>query len=225
MIFEKSLLKHDDKVWIDNRESQERINQVRKFFGKDNTIVAQLETGDYVYNDEVCIEHKKASDLISSIMNKRIFKQVSRMRRDYNHHCILVEGNPVEYIIKSQIQPHKHFSFSVEQWNGTYISLEMVTKVLFANNLNHAVRLMNLFFKKSTDGKDRHYQYLEKYEDPITTFLSSIQGINYKTGKLVKESLHLDNLEDLLGLNQKNLTNINGIGLKTADKILGAIGK
>jgi ERCC4-type nuclease len=223
MIFDKPFMEPNAKILIDNRESQERIQKVREFFGYHQTEVTQVLVGDYIYNNEVVVEYKTASDMVHSIMTNRIFKQVSRMRRDFEHHCLLVEGNLVEYIIETQIKKQIPLFFRVEQWNGFYTSAMQVMKILFANNLNHAIRLMNLFFKKTTDNKERHYNYLEKYDDVVITFLSSIQGVSYNTGKLVKDSLELESLNDLLELNEEKLTSIKGIGHKTSDKILGAI--
>jgi ERCC4-type nuclease len=217
----------DGKIRIDNREGK-RKQKVIDFFGSENCVVEQLTTGDYIYDDKVCIEYKNVkTDLFSSITNKRLFRQVSRMIQEFPIHYILIQGKPIEHVIKMQMKKKKNpginWDFTVKQWNGAYTSLCQVTQVVFANNLTHAILLMNLLFKKSTDNKNRVYNYMEKFQNPAVTYLSCINGIGQSKSELICESLELQTLNDLLSLNNEDLLNVKGIGKKTVDKILGAI--
>ncbi|MDR1018644.1 MAG: hypothetical protein LBM02_08095 [Lachnospiraceae bacterium] len=230
MIFDKSLITNG-KVLIDTREGK-RKDKAIKFFGSENCEVRHLETGDFILNvdgeNKVGIEVKQVkTDLFSSLDNKRLFRQVSRMITEFPIHYVLIIGNPVEHIVKMQIKkkkyPYMDWNYSVNKWNGAYTSLCQVTQVVFANNPKHAIRLMNLLFKKSTDGKNRVYNYLEKFNNPAVTYLSCINGIGQNKSELICEELHLETLKDLLCLNGDDLTSINGIGHKTAVKIMEAL--
>jgi len=221
MICNRACLNPDADLKVDSREPKWRINPVIDFFGSQNVVVGLLETGDYIYKDLVCVEYKTASDMVSSIIDKRIFNQVKRMRTEFPYHYVLVEGNMVETIVK--LQQELGVKFSVVTWDGVYSSLNQVTDFIFANNIKHACHLMKLHFTKCLDGKNRDYTYLEKYNNPAITYLSCINGVGYNTAEIVANKLEIKSLNDLLTLNQENLTTIKGIGVKTADKILGAI--
>lgn len=227
MIFDKPFINPNSKIFIDNREGK-RKQQVIDFFGSQHCQVCQLRTGDYVFDDKVCIEFKKVeTDLFSSILNKRLFRQVSRMVREFPIHYVLIQGDPIEHIVKMQMLKKKHpqikWNYNVKKWNGAYTSLMQVTSVVFAKNLKHAIHLMNLMFAKSTDGKNRVYNYMDKYDNPCVTYLSCIQGIGEKKAETIADCLGLNTLQDLLCLDNDSLISVDGIGNKTADKILGAI--
>ena len=50
-----------------------------------------------------------------------------------------------------------------------------------------------------------------------------IYGINYKKAQLITDTYQLESLNDLMKLDETMLTNIEGIGKKTAENIIGAI--
>lgn len=221
------------RVYIDNRE-RGRIGRTIKYFGEENTEIQQLKTGDFQYskdrnNDiDVAVEFKTAPDMISSIIDKRVFRQVKRMRTEFPNHRVLVLGNPVNHIDimqkKAKSEKWFNFDFTLDQWFGAYTSLEQVTKVEFANNFRQCLQLMDLTFKKCTDEKNRSYLYNEKpSENTVVNYLSNVQGIGLKTAELVCEELSLNSLEELLGLQRDDLLSIKGIGVKTTDLIIGAV--
>lgn len=52
----------------------------------------QLEIADYLVSDRVAIERKTYADIISSIMDGRLFVQVKEMVRNFERPIILIEG-------------------------------------------------------------------------------------------------------------------------------------
>lgn len=228
MIFDKPFTDPKAVIKIDSRENK-RIQPVREFFGYENTTVAQLPTGDFIYDDKVCIEYKNVkTDLFSSLINKRLFRQVARMVQEFPIHYVLIQGDPIKHILKNRSKYRKehprYLHFTTDQWDGAYTSLQQVTQVVFVYNFQHAIQIMNLLFKKSTDNKNRVYHYMEKFPNVAMTFLSCQLGIGEKTAKLVCDELGLDNWKDLDRVKREQLVNITGIKNKKADLIMEAIG-
>ena len=54
--------------------------------------VEQLDVGDYVLSPQVVVERKSAPDLVASILDKRLFSQVERLKQAYERVVYLVEG-------------------------------------------------------------------------------------------------------------------------------------
>ncbi|MEM1928702.1 MAG: ERCC4 domain-containing protein [Thermofilaceae archaeon] len=55
-----------------------------------------LDVGDYLVSSDVCIERKSSNDLVSSIIDKRLFEQVRRLKRAYGKPVLIVEGGLAE---------------------------------------------------------------------------------------------------------------------------------
>ncbi|MEM4679873.1 MAG: ERCC4 domain-containing protein [Thermofilaceae archaeon] len=51
-----------------------------------------LDVGDYLVSNDICIERKSSNDLVSSIIDKRLFEQVRRLKRAYEKPVLIVEG-------------------------------------------------------------------------------------------------------------------------------------
>lgn len=224
--------KLEGKIYIDSRE-RERIVSAQKYFGHDNTEIKQLDVGDYIYkpndSDKCCVCEVKQvhTDLFTSIQSKKIFEQIRGLVENFPIHYLLIIGYPEEEIIRNTIiknkNPNYHWNFSLNQWYGFYSSVTQVTSVLFAYNWEQGLKLMELLFKKSTDNKNRLYNYMPKYENTAKTFISCKKGIGENTAELVTSELGLETLNDLLTLNKDNLLSVNGIGDKKADLIMEAI--
>lgn len=84
---------------IDDREDGKRIESAMKFFNENGVQTKQtrLPVGDYLFNDKLVFEWKTPSDFVSSIMDRRIFKQTQRMRQ-YPFSYIIIVGNVYQYL-------------------------------------------------------------------------------------------------------------------------------
>ncbi|KAJ3083069.1 hypothetical protein HDU99_000744 [Rhizoclosmatium hyalinum] len=78
-------------ILVDNREIRSGITSILK--GKFGCRVEfrQLAGGDYILSNQVAIERKSKSDLLSSTFSKRIYDQLDLLKRMYSSPYLLVE--------------------------------------------------------------------------------------------------------------------------------------
>ncbi len=83
-------------IFVDPRETR---SGVTRFLEKANVDLKlrNLEVGDYVVSDRVCIERKSAVDFLDSLVNKRrnLFDQIHRMKSEYEKPLLVIEGDSV----------------------------------------------------------------------------------------------------------------------------------
>jgi len=81
------------KISVDHRE---RASGLLELLRKNNVIieVQQLPFGDYIINNSITIERKTARDFIISIIDGRLFSQLSNLRKNCLCPILLIEGNP-----------------------------------------------------------------------------------------------------------------------------------
>jgi len=82
-------------VFADHRE---RASNVAKILEKRDVLVKemQLEVGDFVCSDRICIERKTVPDFLGSVMNQRIFDQLRRLSDSYERPVLILEGDPMQ---------------------------------------------------------------------------------------------------------------------------------
>ncbi|MBW2616600.1 MAG: RNA helicase, partial [Deltaproteobacteria bacterium] len=56
--------------------------------------VKKVLYGDYVINDSITVERKTAKDFLVSIIDGRLFRQVSNLKKHCTNPILVVEGNP-----------------------------------------------------------------------------------------------------------------------------------
>lgn len=214
---------------IDDREKKSRIESARRFFEEKHisTKTDRLPIGDYLFNDKLVFEWKSPADFVHSIIDKRIFKQIQRMKQ-YPHKYVIIVGNVFEYLREQYIIRRRYSlkEFTVNNVLGALASILEYDKVIMVENDNQAFTIMS-FLAQNILTKDKHDPIDKpvcRMSDSVGTFLCCIDNVNTKKAILIKEQLKLECLRDLLNVTREDLIGISGIGKKTADKILGEIG-
>jgi Fanconi anemia group M protein len=95
----------EDKVSIivDNRESAcPVVNELARLGAR--ITFSQLEVGDYVLSERICVERKTVNDFTSSIIDSRLFQQAKLLSDSYEIPVLLIEGRDV-YAPLSNIRP------------------------------------------------------------------------------------------------------------------------
>ena len=216
---------------IDSRE-KERIPYAKRFFDKYMPITAELLTGDFMFENEdtdeaVIFEYKTMKDFIGSVSDGRIWEQVKRMNDEFDWSFVVIEGtiedlqreNKRRMICKNTGRP-----FSLTQFYGAIARLNCYTTVVQCHNQAQAFNYMEKQMLKIFDDKPLLKHFKSDADNPALNFLCCINGINYKTAKLIVDEFEVYSLVDLVTVvANEDLTNINGIGNKTNAKIMEVI--
>ena len=219
------------RLCIDNRESKKRIASASQFFENYDIKIGSYPIGDYIFANKVCFEYKTANDIISSIIDGRVFRQVEKMKQ-YPFSYVIVVGNVAQTINERNAnywnRKNQVKQFTVRNYLGGLARLQIESKVIHVDNNQQAWTIMDFLVKKllkenpNVRGVDRPKATLS---DPIATFLSCIyindsQRLGIKTAVMIREYLHLESLSDLLDVKYEDLIKVKGVGVKTAKKIV-----
>ncbi|MDP3624034.1 MAG: ERCC4 domain-containing protein, partial [Methanobacteriaceae archaeon] len=79
-------------IYADSREGNSRVLRELTKLGVDIEIKT-MAVADYQITDEVGIERKTASDFISSIADKRLYKQAKEMLEEFKKPVLILEGD------------------------------------------------------------------------------------------------------------------------------------
>ena len=215
-------------VLIDDRENN-RIDYALKQYEDLNPKKCHLDVGDYIFKGkngiDVVFEYKLGEDFLSSITNEdnRLHNQVYEMVTNFDYTFVIVQ---VEDLM-SLIDQHYFVSgqsISLPQVNGAISEYCTVSSVCFTQTQYQSFDLMLRIAGKLILNKPYSYKYGKKSTNSALNYLSAIKGLNSKA-EVICRTLKLRCLNDLLKLQKEDLTTVNGIGDKMADKILNEINR
>lgn len=212
---------------IDSRE-KERIPYAKRFFDKYMPITAELNTGDFMFENEdtgkfVIFEYKTMKDFIGSVSDGRIWEQVKRMNDEFDWSFIVIEGTIEDLNHENKrrmLQRGTGRPFSLAQFYGAIARLNCYTTVVQCHNQAQAFNYMEKQMLKIFDDKPLLKHFKNESDNPALNFLAGINGVGFKTAKLIVDEFNIESLMDLLAtVENVDLTYVNGIGKATAQKI------
>ena len=77
------------KIIIDTREVSSTIPDILRL--KAHVELRQLPVGDYIISERIAVERKRAEDFVESLINKRIFNQMDRLKEAYERSILIIE--------------------------------------------------------------------------------------------------------------------------------------
>lgn len=223
---------------IDARE-QKRIETAKNYFTPfadiEKVTVEQLENGDYIFTNKglTCgFEYKTSTDFLSSILNKRVFKECIGLRETVDYPFLIIEGN-IPYA-KNKLYYSAQQTITNDQIQGAIYRLRCILPVIIVENPlvpsdKKDDDLETLCFnemynqsRKAVDGKTPYYKELssEKHKNPAISLLMMLNGFNLTTAKKIAETLNINTQNEYLQLTEEDLLSVDGIGEKKANKLL-----
>lgn len=201
------------KIIIDNRESNSRLCSLlcEKV---QNIEFSNLDIGDYVVGEDCIIERKSINDFISSILDKRIFDQISKLK-EIKKPLLIIEGDKNKLL---QTSLHENVIYSIL----LHILIDQKIPIFFTNDENESLLLILNFARREQLGpSDSFSPHAHKQ---ITTlpqmqkyFISALPFIGPKLAcRLLKKA---KTIKQLINAKEERLQKVEGIGDKKA-KIL-----
>lgn len=203
---------HKIKIIVDTRER----HIGRYLVDKANIEFKTLEIGDYVLSDRVAVERKIAEDFAESIIDKRLFKQLSELKK-YEKPILIIEGNEFNRLHQNVIQ-------------GTILSiiLDFGIPVLFSKDIKETANIL-IKIAEREQLKEKRAVSVRYGKRPMSLrerqkfIVESLPEV----GPALAESLLLEfkSIEKIFNANKYELMKVEGIGEKTAKKIREVITK
>ena len=215
-------------IQISDKE-QSRIKTAEEYYAKQGheVEVTNLEIGDYLFDNKVVFEFKTISDFIASINDNRVFNEAINQAENYDYHYVIIQGNESERAKQIAIS-RNYCEITYYQYLGAIASLNRYTTVIesYSPFINEAYYRMLITAKKALSSKPIVRKFPRKHKNPAFNWLChDVYGINYKTAEKIVRELDLHTLTDLFILDKTELTSIEGIGDKIAEKIITSIEK
>ena len=199
-------------ISADDREKSSGIIDLLKESDID-VIVRRLPWYDYIINKEIGVERKTAIDFLFSIMDGRLFRQASFMKRKLPRPMFLIEGNPFEVDMR----------FNPNSIRGAIISLQVIwyIPVLFSKSKEETCQIFR--FIGEQDCRNANLLKLRHGYRPrklITRQLYLLQGFPNIGPLKAKQILkHFGSVRNVMRADRDDLMEVDGIGKRLADEI------
>ena len=194
------------KIVVDNRE---KIVS-RYLFDKAELEFKNLENGDYILSDRVIVERKTTEDFESSIIDKRLFKQLKDLKK-YERPILIIEGD-------------NYFRLSEKIVNGAVISimLDFNIPVMFSKDAEETANILVKMAERE-QLKNKRTMAIRTGKKPMS--LKERQRFIVESfpdvGALTAENLLMKfgTIENIVNASEDELMEVEGVGKITAKKI------
>lgn len=190
------------KIIIDYREKNSLVPARLK---KENFEIEfrELKIADYIVKD-VAIERKTIDDFISSMINKRLIKQIEELQ-EYKHKLLIIEG----YAEKNLYSDSDNTNSNAIRGFLISILLKHNIPVLFTKNPKDTARFISVIAKKrekETSLKTKKRTFNSK--EQLQFILEGFPGIGPKTAKKLLE--RFNTLQEIFNASEKEIKEILG---------------
>ena len=203
---------NDSKITVDYRETASGLTDLLK--NSDALVeITKLSYGDYIINDAITVERKTAKDFLISIIDGRLFNQLSNLKKFCNHPILLIEGNPYE-------TDHNFDRMAIK---GAIVSTQTMwyVPVIFARTKEDSRDILLMISRQlgtCIDVVPLRGGYRPKRIKSKQLYL--LQGFPQVGPKLAKRLiLHFKSVSKVMNAPVQALTEVDGIGIISAQKI------
>ncbi len=207
-------------VYIDSRETKSNVG---KNLDRMEGITLKLDTldvGDYIVSDRVAIERKELDDFISSLTSgdRDIFKQASELADSYARPVLIVEGGGGVEALYARSQVDEEAIRSTVQ----SIAVDFNISLLFTQDQNETAKNIRSLARREQEENDKEVNpHGQKSTDSIREtqeyVISSIPGVGPVTARDLLT--HFGSVEAIMTAEVDELTEVDGVGEKTAERI------
>jgi len=204
-------------IFADSREGNSRVlRELDKLNVEIKTM--SLPVADYQVSDEVGIERKSTKDFISSIIDKRLYKQARELVENFRKPVIILEG---EDLYSSLIHPNAV--------RGALASLAVdfgIPVIPTRSEEDTAAMLIRIAIREQL--KDRSEIQVRTEKKPLTLYeqqlfiVESLPNVGPVTAKKLLEEF--GSVKNVINASEGELKKVEGIGDKIARKIVDVLG-
>ncbi|MFX1366276.1 MAG: DEAD/DEAH box helicase [Promethearchaeota archaeon] len=199
-------------IICDNRETASSVVRTLSLMGL-TLKLEQLQVADYIISERVGIERKSAKDFNDSIIDGRLFTELSKLRENFLRPILILEGDP---FMESNISQNALYGAI------TAIILNLGVTIYKTKNVEETAQFLYQLAKKEQSISNSSLK-LRFDKAPLETsrlleyIVAGIPGVNtFRAKSLLKE---LKTLQNIFLSDIPDLTKIENIGKKIAQEI------
>ncbi|MEO2154645.1 MAG: ERCC4 domain-containing protein, partial [Nanoarchaeota archaeon] len=169
--------KKELKIIVDDRERNAKLLDLLN--EKFDVQRERLDVGDFIVSDRIVIERKTLEDFLASLLDKRIFEQIQKMKASFQKPIIVVEGslNIEDLFYLRNIHPNAIRGLLLT------IMVDEGIPVIFTKNEEETVNLLEILARREQIEQKRKPQIkvvkkVKTIADAQEALIASIPGIN-----------------------------------------------
>jgi len=198
-------------IFADSREfASDVIEELEKY----DCLVKQkmLIVGDYLVSDRVCIERKSAEDFVNSIMDKRLFSQLSALKDNFEKPVLLIEGNN----LYGRLNPN-----AVRGALAT-IALDFNIPLIWTRNAEESAGIIYWIARREQIEEKREValrgdRKTESMDEKQEYLISGLPGVSIVRARALLKKFRKP--REIFSAKEEELAKVEGLGPKTAKKI------
>ena len=200
------------RIIVDDREQKSGIPDLLKSVGM-GVEMKTLLIGDYIVAPETIVERKSIKDLMASVFDGRLYDQCNRLKENFEHPIILVEGNvdEIEEITDNPLVFYGALS---------RVTLEFKIPIIPTPSASHTAKLLVALCSKKDGPKGPYLKKIKKSSNLETQQLStlcSLPGIGEKFAVRMLEKFGTP--LKVFSATTSELAKVEGLGESRAKKI------
>lgn len=206
------ILDNEIIVYVDYREKSSSIIKKLHDLGI-NVKIINLEIGDYVLSDRLCVEHKTKNDFVDSLLDKRLFTQLKEMKK-YEKNILIVEGEEDIFTLRN-IHPNAIRGMI------SMICVDYNVPIIMTKNEDDTALMIAIMAKREQE--ERKNGFTLHSSKPLTLkeqqeyIVSSFPGIGSLLSKPLLEKFKT--IKNIVNASEEELKKVDLIGDKKAEKI------
>ena len=212
----KAPKKEDDgkiRMIVDSRELPTAV--ARELTRLDVIISGEsLQIGDYVASEEVAIERKESNDFIQSLIDGRLFSQLSALRTAYRRPVLIIEGEPL--IGLRAVSPASIYGALAS------IAIKIQVPIIWTRNAEETANVLKGIARmEQIDSgrplRTRSGETKGSDAEALEYILSGFPGVDTVTSRAILSEF--GTLENIFTAEFKDLQKVKGVGPKIAGRI------
>ena len=199
-----------EKILIISDYREKEVSKILENLGA-KVSVMNLNIGDFVLSERICVERKTHSDFISSIIDGRIFEQAKSLRENFEKPILIIEGYSNREINENALK-------------GALASLIVDFGVSVLNTLNIFDTAKTIYWLAEKEQKEKKEviafktgkksKEIKKLQEEI---VASLPGVSNVLSKRLLEKF--GSIERIFTAKESELQQVKGIGKMLAKRI------
>ncbi|MFB6144766.1 MAG: DEAD/DEAH box helicase [Candidatus Nanohaloarchaea archaeon] len=201
--------------------ADDRENSIAKKLSRKDVKVQKkrIEVADFIVSDRTAIERKEASDFVDSIVDQRLFEQLTELRQ-YDRPVIIIEGD--------DLYSHRDIHPNAIRGALASIAIDHEIPVMWSEDEDDTAEMLEMMAKREQEEQDRTVavrgESSSMSEKELQEFVvGGLPNVNTKLAKRLLENF--GSIEKVFSASFEELKEVEGIGDKKAADIREIIEK